>query len=61
MQSYSDEEKLELTQKVHITTEAMRVLREHQKILKKQGRKVSLAKIVCNLIITNLDKDEVVL
>lgn len=48
---YTDEEKLELTDKVHLTKLARQLLRKEQLRLKKFGRKISTAKIACNLII----------
>ena len=44
--TYTKEEKLKLTKKVYITEEVYNILREQKK-----EQEISLAKIVCNLIL----------
>jgi hypothetical protein len=53
-QEYKDEEKLILDKKVYITKEVWQILNRHYLKERKSGRRISKAKIVCNLIIKNL-------
>ena len=50
MDSYSKEEKLNLTKKIFITKEVYEILRKE-----KSKQKISMAKIVCNLIISQYE------
>ena len=51
MKLYQDEEKLELTERLWVTKDVKGILKKLKSDLRKQGRKVSMAKLVCNLII----------
>jgi hypothetical protein len=59
MAIYKDEEKLILKEKVYITKDCKKLLKIELKKLKLVGRKISMAKLVCNLIIKSyeLSKD----
>lgn len=52
MDTYSDKEQLRLTDKVFITKEVYKLLRQQ-----KTKQKISMAKIVCNLLINVYGKD----
>lgn len=51
MELYRDDEKLELTEKIKVTKEVHKLVRSTKQKLRKEGRRVSMSKIVCNLII----------
>jgi len=51
MTTYSQEEKLDLTDRVYITKIVKNLINKELKTLKKNGQKISAAKLVCNLII----------
>lgn len=51
MNIHKKEEKLELKKKVYITEDVYKLLRQQ-----KTKQKISLAKIVCNLVIEKYDK-----
>lgn len=50
MDKYNKEDKLELPRKVYVTKEVYELLRKQ-----KTKQKISMAKIVCNLIIENYE------
>jgi len=56
MEAYSIEKVLKLEKRVGITKEVYNILRERKRKLKKNGEEVSMAKMVCNLIIKNYGK-----
>jgi hypothetical protein len=56
MQLYSDKEELKLEKQVGITKDVYNILREAKRTSIKSGKKLSMAKIVCNLIIEKYAK-----
>lgn len=54
---YSKEEILELTERVYVTKRVKDILLKEQKRLKGSDTKMSLAKIVCNLIIEKYERN----
>lgn len=56
MREYKDDEILLLTEKIKLTKEVKSLLRQAKRGYATQGRKVSMAKIVCNLIIKEYGK-----
>ena len=54
---YTDIEQLKLTKRVGITEEVYKLLKKEKKRLDKEdNRRVSMAKLTCNLIIGEYDK-----
>lgn len=53
---YKDEEVLKLTKKAYLTDEVWKIINKEYLRLRKSGRRVSKAKIVCNLIIEHLEE-----
>lgn len=51
MTTYNQKDKLELTHKVYVTKEVYEFLRKEKK-----KQKISMAKIVCNLILEQYDR-----
>lgn len=51
---YKNEEILCLTHKVYLTKEVWQILNKYYMKQRKSGRKISKAKIICNLIIEHL-------
>jgi len=47
---YSDEEYLLVDKRIGITKEVYQIIKKEKKKLREQGRRVSMAKIVCNAI-----------
>lgn len=52
---YTDEEHLELTDQVNITRHCKLLLKQERARLRKQDRKVTIAKLCCNIIIKALE------
>jgi hypothetical protein len=48
---YSNEEQLDIAQRIGVTQEVYDLLREEKRRLAKIGQKQSMAKIVCNLVL----------
>ena len=59
MDTYKDELKLELVERIKITKEVKQLLKKAKRKHKKQGRSVSMSKIVCNLIIKEYGVQEI--
>lgn len=51
MNQYTDAEELKLTEKIRVTKEVKNLLKKAKFRYRKENRKVSMSKLVCNLII----------
>ena len=51
MELYKDDEILKLEKNIKLTKEVYNILRNKKKEFRENGRKVSMSKILCNLII----------
>ena len=51
IKQYEDEEKLELIERVWVTKDVKRLLKKAHAEYRKQNRRISLSKMVCNLVI----------
>lgn len=56
MDLYTDEQELLLTEKIRVTKEAKNLLKKAKYQYRKEKRKVSMSKLVCNLIIKEYGK-----
>lgn len=52
---HNPEEQLELTKQVRVTDEVHDILKSEKRRLRKAGQSVSIAKIVCNLVLKELN------
>ncbi len=60
MEQYKLEEQLKLTHKVFLTEEVHKILKEEKKKQKQNGVKISMAKIICNLIIDKYGENKTI-
>lgn len=51
MELYKDDEILKLEKNIKLTKEVYNILRNKKKEFRENGRKISMSKILCNLII----------